>query len=395
MEGEVMQVPKNNHKVLFRYVSAAICFCLLQMGASCRLEAATTEDYIRALQPQTRAAAGLMRGFGVTAAVPASEQKPKVNIPLHFARNSADLLPEAKEKLTRLARALDDQSLRSYKFIIEGHTCDLGSNALNMELSKQRAFSVTRFLSRNSSLAPSQFTVQWYGEERPAEPNVNEAARQRNRRVVIRNTLQTLDVPLNGKKAELQIFKVENGEKRIVADGAHLQSGSQYSIAFKSAAEPYVYVCQMDASGQAVLLFPNREISDQHNPVAPGISYQVPGSGEEFYLDNVTGTEQFILLTHQAAVRNPVLACAAAVRDESGSGQTRGVGGVRNIPPTAEPAAIGVSNLQLCEIMCEGGTRGVGGIASPGNSGNHAEATGGGGEAACQGFFLKRFFYHE
>jgi outer membrane protein OmpA-like peptidoglycan-associated protein len=389
---QVFYNKKMKHAVLYRYLTAAICCCLLQLGAACGLEAATTEDYIRALQPRTSSQAQV-RGFGGTVAVPAAGQQPAVDIPLHFSRNSAELLPRAREKLTQLARALDDASLRSYKFIIEGHTCDLGSNALNMELSKQRAFSVTRFLSRNSSLSPNQFTVQWYGEERPAEPNVDEAARQRNRRVVIKNTLQTLDVPLNGKKAELQIFQVENGEKRIVPDGARLKSGTQYSIAFKSAVEPYVYVCQLDAGGQAVLLFPNQDISTRHNPIVPGESYQVPESGVFFYLDNVTGTEQFILLTHQTEVQNPTLACATAVKDDGEASQTRGVGGVRNVLPTATPAAIGVSNLRLCEIMCEGATRGVGGVAS--GSIEPGQTAAAGGEASCQGFFLKRYFLHE
>ena len=387
-----MQVFAKKYTFLSRWCWVAICFCLLQAMVSFQLNAATTEEYLRALQPAAVSVQdGLMRGFGCTVAVP--REKPAVDIPLHFSRNSAALLPEARKKLTRLARALDDNSLRSYTFIIEGHTCDLGSNSLNMELSKQRAFSVTRFLSEHSSLAPSQFTVQWYGEERPAEPNVNEAARQRNRRVVIRNTLQKLDVPLNGQRAELQLFQLENGVKKAVADGARLQSGSQYALAFKSGVEPYVYFCQLDATGQAVLLFPNPDISARQNPIVPGNSYQVPESGRFFYLDNVTGTEQFIMLTHQTVVANPTLACAAAVRDGGESGRTRGVGRVKNVQPTAVPAAIGVSNVQLCEIMSQNGTRGFGSIASiRSDPGQAAKA---GGAASCQGFFLKRYFLHE
>lgn len=396
-----MRFQRKSPTQLYTYLGSTLCFYLLSLGASLQADAATTEDYLRALQPPSSSQEGQMRGFGGTVAAPAAQQNPEVNIPLHFARNSADLLPNAMEKLSRLSRALEDDSLRNYTFVIEGHTCDLGSNGLNMNLSKRRAFSVTAFLSRNSSLAPNQFAVQWYGEDRPAEPNVNENARQRNRRVVIRNTLKTVDVALNGQRAELQIFKMQNGHKKALADGDRLRSGAQYSIAFKSATEPYVYVCQLDAGGQAALLFPNPDISSrQSNPVTPGASYQVPESGVSFYLDNVTGTEQFVMLTHQMPVQNPTLACATAIKNVEGEAQTRGVGGIKNInsPVSSAPTAIADSNLQLCEIMCDSGTRGVGGITSMNTNPAlvaSAPGNGAGGDASCQGFFLKRFFLHE
>ncbi len=394
-----MQFQENRHAPYYIFLFSTFCLCLLDLGFAPMINAATIEDYIKALQPPA-SEEKLMRGYGGTVAASPSQQIPKVNIPLQFDRNSADLLPGAKSKLNQLAKALGHESLRRYKFVIEGHTCDLGSNGLNMELSKRRASSVTNYLISNTSLAPSQFAVQWYGEDRPAEPNVNENARQRNRRVVIRNTLKTIEVALNGQSAELQIFKMDNVHKTIITDGDRLESGSQYSIAFKSATEPYVYICQIDASGQVTLLFPNPDISSVlNNPVIPGLSYQVPESGIHLYLDEVTGSEQFILLTHQMPVQNPTMACVSAVRNEKKVvAETRGVGGIKNVPSISSniPTAIADTNLQLCEIMSAGATRGVGGITTiTENSVQVANSDIEGREASCQGFFLKRYFIHE
>ena len=279
-------------------ICACALFCYIISLISVVHAADTVDEYIRALQPPM-----LTRGFGVTATTSTTGKSPEVSIPLQFAKNSADVLPGARGKLSQLAQALDDPTLRQYKFTIEGHTCNLGSNSLNMDLSKRRAYSVAYFLTNNSSLSPSQFAVQWYGEDQPAEANVNEAARRRNRRVVIKNTLKIVEVPLNGHRAELEIYKHVDEEKHLVKNGDRLESSAKYSIAFKSASESFVYVCQMDETGKAALLFPNQNNpSMPGNPVTSNTSYHILESGQLFFLEDVTGTEQFVLLTHQQPV---------------------------------------------------------------------------------------------
>ncbi len=366
-----------------------ICGIFLCSTWTCRgVNAATTSEYIRNLQPQ---AVGT-RGVGGKVPAPVMQKSPEVAVRLRFGLNSATLRPDAVEELNRLAKALENESLRDYKYIIEGHTCDRGAADHNMNLSMRRAYAVADFLTTNSNLSPDQFDVKWFGESRPAEPNTDENARKRNRRVVIRNTLETADVLLNGRPAALQINFFQNGQEAIVADGDTLQSGDHYSIIFKTTAEPYAYVCQIDSSGQAELLFPNSTTDQQSNPVTPGSTYRIPGTDELFFLDEVTGTEQFILITHKTPLQDPILACkTAATGDAVGK---RGVGGVTSLH-NGERADSIEDNMQLCEVMPGGKTRGVGGIvqvdSDPGPGNDNAALP----DNSCQGFFLKRYFFHK
>lgn len=294
---------------LAKIVMIICSVCLCDTWACMGVNAATTAEYIKDLQPQM----GRARGVGGKVVAPALQKIPEVAVRLRFGLNSATLRPDAVEELNKLAKALEDESLRDYKFMIEGHTCDRGLADHNMTLSMRRAYAVADYLTSNTNLSPDQFEVNWFGESYPAEPNTDENARKRNRRVVIKNTLETSDVSLKGRPAVLQIIRFQNGQEEIVANGDTLQSGAHYSITFKSAAEPYAYVCQVDSSGQAELLFPNNANLQQENPITPDSTYRVPGAGENFFLDNVTGTEQFILVTHQTPIQDPILACTAAM----------------------------------------------------------------------------------
>lgn len=67
--------------------------------------------------------------------------------------------------------------------IIEGHTCDLGSDAYNMDLSQRRANTVRNY-SISNGIDPARITTRAYGETRPAVPNTSESNRKLNRRIV-------------------------------------------------------------------------------------------------------------------------------------------------------------------------------------------------------------------
>jgi OmpA-OmpF porin, OOP family len=66
--------------------------------------------------------------------------------------------------------------------VIEGHTCDLGSNAYNMDLSQRRAQTVRNYLV-SQGIDGSRLTTRAYGETRPAVPNTSAANRRLNRRI--------------------------------------------------------------------------------------------------------------------------------------------------------------------------------------------------------------------
>ena len=70
------------------------------------------------------------------------------------------------------------------KFLIEGHTDSVGSDSLNMKLSKDRAESVENYLQANG-IADERLSHKGFGEDRPLDSNKTRDGRANNRRVEI------------------------------------------------------------------------------------------------------------------------------------------------------------------------------------------------------------------
>jgi OOP family OmpA-OmpF porin len=66
--------------------------------------------------------------------------------------------------------------------VIEGHTCSMGSEKYNLDLSRRRAESVVKHLIA-SGVNPSRLKAVPYGESRPIADNKTKQGRKRNRRV--------------------------------------------------------------------------------------------------------------------------------------------------------------------------------------------------------------------
>ncbi|MDK2822103.1 MAG: chemotaxis protein MotB [Clostridia bacterium] len=102
-----------------------------------------------------------------------------------FDKGKADLKPEARDVLTKVADLLIelDKPIR-----IEGHTDDLPIRTVqfpsNWELSTTRSTNVLRFLLEHG-LNPKQLSAVGYGEYHPLVPNIDEESRRKNRRVDI------------------------------------------------------------------------------------------------------------------------------------------------------------------------------------------------------------------
>ncbi len=360
-------------------------------------------DIISALRPpEKHQAPPLSRGPGgiaklhETVEIPAEQSEPQVALQFQFALNSATLQPEAIRQLREVTKALQDNTLNNFKFSIEGHTCDLGSPANNLELSKRRAYAVADFLTSYTNLSPEQFAVEWYGESVPAVENIDESARRINRRVVIKNTLEEVDMTLQGRPATLQIIRHRNGQQEIVSDGDTLTSNSNYSISFHTDKKQYAYVCQKDSSGKVVLLFPNSKYLTQGNPVAPATTYRIPGKdGQGFYLDETIGTEELALLALDVPVQEPLNTCATVFLGDTAL--QRGIGGISGIksPSNNQPVAASENGIQLCEVIRGGRTRGIAGISASGEPTSSSMGNASLEEDSCQGFFLKRYFTHE
>lgn len=66
---------------------------------------------------------------------------------------------------------------------IEGHTDDVGDEAMNQSLSERRAAAVREWLVSAGSVAGDRLETVGFGESRPAAEGTSAEARAQNRRV--------------------------------------------------------------------------------------------------------------------------------------------------------------------------------------------------------------------
>jgi outer membrane protein OmpA-like peptidoglycan-associated protein len=97
-----------------------------------------------------------------------------------FDTASADLRPDAREKLARVAGILETRP--DLHIEVEGFTDNVGGEDYNQRLSERRAGSVRRYLVQQG-VAPEAVSTVGYGESQPVATNGTAAGRQRNRRV--------------------------------------------------------------------------------------------------------------------------------------------------------------------------------------------------------------------
>jgi OOP family OmpA-OmpF porin len=67
--------------------------------------------------------------------------------------------------------------------VIEGHTDNVGSAAMNKDLSQRRAEAVRDNLIKNYNIDPNRIKAVGYGFERPVADNSTAAGRKMNRRI--------------------------------------------------------------------------------------------------------------------------------------------------------------------------------------------------------------------
>jgi outer membrane protein OmpA-like peptidoglycan-associated protein len=106
---------------------------------------------------------------------------------VYFDFGKADLLPESKLELTRVA-----QFLRKSKTTLEiaGHTDDVGTMQANQALSEDRANAVLSFLA-TQGIAKGRMKAVGYGKTKPRVRGASEEARAQNRRVEMIITSQS------------------------------------------------------------------------------------------------------------------------------------------------------------------------------------------------------------
>ncbi|MBN2310087.1 MAG: OmpA family protein [Candidatus Hydrogenedentes bacterium] len=133
---------------------------------------------LRSGQPE-RCVAG-SRGFAVV--LPEAAPFVDLGAAVLFGRDSAAIREEARALLDKLGESMARGPLQGYNVQIEGHTCDLGSDEHNLELSRGRAESVRDYLVTRWEVDPGRIRIVGYGKSRPRYPNTDEENRTLNRR---------------------------------------------------------------------------------------------------------------------------------------------------------------------------------------------------------------------
>ena len=105
-----------------------------------------------------------------------------------FDLNSAILKAGAKNQLDQIASAMGQ--VKGVRFLIEGHTCDIGAERENLDLSQRRATSVVNYLVRKG-VNLERLIPLGFGEQEVIKSG-NEVRREASRRVNIAKQISGL-----------------------------------------------------------------------------------------------------------------------------------------------------------------------------------------------------------
>ncbi len=116
--------------------------------------------------------------------------KDKVSLQLNnifFDFDKWDLKKESSLELDRWVSFLKKNSETSAE--VEGHTCNIGTDEYNRNLSEKRAEAVVKYLS-SKGIEEGRLVFRGYGESQPQASNATASGREKNRRVIIRISKQ-------------------------------------------------------------------------------------------------------------------------------------------------------------------------------------------------------------
>jgi outer membrane protein OmpA-like peptidoglycan-associated protein len=251
----------------------------------------------------------------------------RIALPIRFEYNSARISPESAEQLRNVAQALNDPQLRGVRIRIEGHTDNRGSRAYNLRLSQARAAAVERYLVDKEGVEASRLDAAGYAFERPL-PGVSqdtEEGRAANRRVEFVNlgTAAAAPAGIRGMTVDVVVDYKSGDQVRRVAPGAVLRTRDHYRVSFTPARDGYVYVYQVDATGNASSVYPNPQYSAARNPVKAKQRYVVPEGQEWLRLDERVGDREIVVLGTQRELSDPKAVVVGLLNEERAPAGTR------------------------------------------------------------------------
>ena len=117
----------------------------------------------------------------------AERQAHRVSLPaIRFKFNDVTLAGASSERqFAELGKALQEGKLANANFTLEGHTCDIGQDAANLDLSQRRAAEIKRRLRDDFKISESRIKAEGKGESQPEVANDSDRNREQNRRVVV------------------------------------------------------------------------------------------------------------------------------------------------------------------------------------------------------------------
>ena len=147
-----------------------------------RLAAAISDQQLKqAVQDREELRAKLLQQFNVIFATRDTARGLIVSLPdVLFDTGKSTLRPGAREKLAKISGIV--LAYPDLRLAIEGNTDSVGSDAMNQQLSEQRADSVRDYLAEEKIPAASM-TSQGFGKTQPVASNDTAEGRQQNRRV--------------------------------------------------------------------------------------------------------------------------------------------------------------------------------------------------------------------
>jgi len=103
-----------------------------------------------------------------------------------FEFDKSDILPAAEPVLGKAVASM--KKFRGDTLLIEGHTCNVGTDEYNMGLGERRAASVKKYMV-DHGIAEYRIKTKSFGESQPAVSNDTPAIRKNNRRVMFQVTM--------------------------------------------------------------------------------------------------------------------------------------------------------------------------------------------------------------
>jgi outer membrane protein OmpA-like peptidoglycan-associated protein len=99
---------------------------------------------------------------------------------INFDTGKSTIRPDSEPALNEVVKLL--QANPAWAMVVAGHTDNVGAQAANLALSRDRAQSVISWLSLHG-VAGARLVAAGFGDTRPVAENQDEAGRQKNRRV--------------------------------------------------------------------------------------------------------------------------------------------------------------------------------------------------------------------